>query len=72
MTDVWSAEQDAHPIVGFFAHPPNLYCTVMHSGATLGPLIGQLAAEEILTGANVPVLAPFRPDRDFSDQSHLY
>ena len=64
--------QDAHPIIGPFKDVPNLYCTVMHSGATLGPIVGQLAAEELLTGKKLPVLAPFRPGRDFSNQSHLY
>ena len=42
------------------------------SGATLGPIVGKLVAEEILTGTRLPILAPFRPERDFSDLSHLY
>jgi glycine/D-amino acid oxidase-like deaminating enzyme len=36
---------------------------VTHSGVTLGPLIGRLLAQEILTGEVEPVAAPFRPDR---------
>ena len=64
--------QDAHPLLGFLEAAPNVYCSVMHSGATLGPIVGKLAAEEILTGTKLPILAPFRPERDFSDLSHLY
>jgi glycine/D-amino acid oxidase-like deaminating enzyme len=38
----------------------------MHSGVTLAPLIGQLATLEILDGARVNSLEPYRPSR-FSD-----
>ena len=55
--------QDGHPIVGFVQRCPNLYITAMHSGITLSPLIGQMAAMEILDGANVDLLKPFRPAR---------
>jgi glycine/D-amino acid oxidase-like deaminating enzyme len=34
-----------------------------HSGVTLGPLLGQLIAGEILGGAPAAALAPFRPER---------
>jgi glycine/D-amino acid oxidase-like deaminating enzyme len=30
---------------------------------TLGPLIGELAAHEILDGVQVEMLAPYRPSR---------
>lgn len=55
--------QDGHPIVGFVARPSNLYITAMHSGITLSPLMGQVAAMEILDGADVDLLKPFRPAR---------
>jgi glycine/D-amino acid oxidase-like deaminating enzyme len=55
--------QDGHPIVGFVKRCPNLYITAMHSGITLSPLIGQVAAMEILDGAEVDLLKPFRPSR---------
>lgn len=42
---------------------PGLYVATMHSGATLGPLIGELVAAEVLSGANSSLLAPFRPGR---------
>jgi hypothetical protein len=35
----------------------------MHSGITLAALIGQLAALEILDGARVNSLEPYRPGR---------
>jgi glycine/D-amino acid oxidase-like deaminating enzyme len=55
--------QDGHPVVGFAARHPNLYITAMHSGITLSPLIGQVAAMEILDGVAVDLLKPFRPAR---------
>jgi glycine/D-amino acid oxidase-like deaminating enzyme len=55
--------QDGHPIVGFGERCPNLYITAMHSGVTLSPLIGQMAAMEILDGADVDLFKPFRPAR---------
>jgi glycine/D-amino acid oxidase-like deaminating enzyme len=55
--------KDELPIVGFAAACPNLYLAVMHSGVTLAPLVGQLAAAEILDGVTVDVLQPFRLSR---------
>ena len=63
---------DAHPIIGFAKDYPNLYIAVMHSGATLAPLVGKLVAEEIVSGRRKDVLAPYRLDRDFSDLSNIY
>ncbi len=54
---------DEFPIVGFAAGCPNLYIAAMHSGVTLAPLIGQLAAQEILDDARVSLLEPYRPSR---------
>jgi glycine/D-amino acid oxidase-like deaminating enzyme len=54
---------DEYTIVGFAANCPNLYIAAMQSGVTLGPLIGQLAALEILDGARVSLLEPYRPSR---------
>jgi glycine/D-amino acid oxidase-like deaminating enzyme len=39
------------------------YLIFTHSGVTLGPLLGKLAAAEILGGHEVAQLTPFRPDR---------
>ncbi len=54
---------DEYPIVGFAASCPNMYIAAMHSGVTLAPLIGQLAALEILDAARVSLLEPYRPER---------
>jgi glycine/D-amino acid oxidase-like deaminating enzyme len=55
--------KDDLPIVGFAPECPNLYVAAMHSGMTLSPFIGQIAAMEILDGADVDLLKPYRPSR---------
>jgi glycine/D-amino acid oxidase-like deaminating enzyme len=55
--------KDGHPIIGFPAGRRDVYLTVMHSGVTLGALVGRLAAAEILDGVQVDTLAPFRLER---------
>jgi len=55
--------QDEYPILGFAEGCPNLYVAATHSGVTLAPVIGQFAALEILDGARVEMLAPYRPAR---------
>ncbi len=54
---------DGFPIVGSAPRAPQLYLAVMHSGVTLGPLIGELAAMEILDGVEVDLLESYRPAR---------
>ncbi len=55
--------KDNYPIVGRFEKYPNLYVAALHSGMTMAPIIGQFAALEILDGARVDMLAPYRPER---------
>jgi len=55
--------QDEYPILGFTPVCPNLYAAATHSGVTLAPLIGQLAALEILDGVQVEAFEPYRPSR---------
>lgn len=55
--------EDEYPILGFSARCPNLYIAATHSGVTLAPLIGRLAAIEILDGAAVSLLEPYRTSR---------
>jgi glycine/D-amino acid oxidase-like deaminating enzyme len=57
---------DEYPVIGYSDQCPNLYIAAMHSGVTLAPLIGQLAALEILDNARVSSLEPYRPSR-FND-----
>ncbi len=54
---------DGHPILGFTEQVPNLYIAATHSGVTLAPLIGELAALEILHSARVDLLEPYRLER---------
>ena len=55
--------RDGRPIVGFPAGRSDVYIAVMHSGMTLGPLVGRLAAIEILDGVSVDPLAQYRLER---------
>jgi len=54
---------DGLPMLGFTQEVPNLYVALTHSGVTLAPLIGELGTIEIVDGATVDALAPYRPDR---------
>jgi glycine/D-amino acid oxidase-like deaminating enzyme len=55
--------KDGYPIIGFADGPPDIYVAAMHSGMTLGPLVGRLAAAEILDGVEIDLLAPYRLGR---------
>lgn len=55
--------QDGLPIVGHGRNAPNVYFATMHSGVSLAPIVGKLAAAEILDGARVAALEDFRPGR---------
>ena len=52
---------DGLPVVGP-AGPEGLWLAVMHSGATLAPLIGELVAQE-MGGGTAELLAPYRAER---------
>ncbi|MEY9951644.1 NAD(P)/FAD-dependent oxidoreductase [Leifsonia sp. EB34] len=54
---------DGDPVAGAVPSIDGLYALFTHSGATLGLVLGELAAEEILSGAPSPVLEAFRLDR---------
>lgn len=54
---------DGYPVLGFVEEAPNVYMALTHSGVTLAPIIGQLASIEILDGADVEILARYRPGR---------
>ena len=55
--------KDGFPILGAAAGIEGLYLAVTHSGITLAPAIGRFAAEEILTGQEEALLAPYRLSR---------
>ena len=54
---------DGLPVVGSVPGVQGAFAAVMHSGVTLGPLVGQLLASEILKGVQSSLLTPFRPAR---------
>lgn len=55
--------RDGFPIIGAAEAAPGLYLAVLHSGVTLAPLVGALAAGELLDDSNDPQLSPFRLSR---------
>jgi glycine/D-amino acid oxidase-like deaminating enzyme len=54
---------DGLPIIGRTPQMPGVYLASMHSGVTLAPIVGRLAAMEILDGLEVSPLEPFRVQR---------
>ena len=54
---------DDHPIVGRPTGRNGLYIAVMHSGATLAPVVGSATAAEILRDERDSLLATFGMDR---------
>ena len=54
---------DGEPVVGELDQIRDYYVAFSHSGATLGLIIGELLADEIMTGERHPLLEPFRPGR---------
>ena len=59
--------KDGMPVVGAVDRLAGLYLAVMHSGMTLAPIIGRMAAEEALDGVTFDLLQPYRLSR-FADQ----
>jgi len=53
---------DGFPAIGACG-PQGLFVAVMHSGVTLGPLVGRLLADEVDGGDLLPLLAAYRPTR---------
>ncbi|OFI36892.1 D-amino-acid oxidase [Arthrobacter sp. SW1] len=54
---------DGEPVVGPVPAISGLHMLFTHSGATLGLILGELLAEEIISGTPSPVLKSFRLDR---------
>jgi glycine/D-amino acid oxidase-like deaminating enzyme len=57
---------DGFPVVGALPDVPGAYVAVTHSGITLGPLLADLLTNEIFTRVPSPLLARYRPYRDFA------
>ena len=58
---------DGHPVIGRSPVRPSAYLAIMHSGVSLAPIVGELVAQEIVSGQSAEILADYRPDRDFSE-----
>jgi len=58
--------RDERPMVGGIPGLDGFFIVASHSGVTLGPLWGLIAAAEILDGVPDPRLAPYRPARFLS------
>ena len=58
-----SLPADGHTIAGYASGRPRVYCLVSHSGVTLAPVLGRLAAAEITTDQEQDLLGAFRPTR---------
>ena len=56
---------DGHPVLGFSPTRASAYLAIMHSGVSLAPIVGELAAKEILSGQRAAGIEDYRPDRDF-------
>lgn len=54
---------DGFPVVGALPAAPDVHVAVTHSGVTLAPIIARHTTEEVLRGARVDMLAPYRPER---------
>jgi glycine/D-amino acid oxidase-like deaminating enzyme len=54
---------DGYPVVGPVPGMDGLYVVCTHSGVTMGPLLGRIAAREIIGGTMDPRIATFRPER---------
>ena len=58
-----SIPADGFPVVGPVPGMDGLHVVATHSGVTMGPLLGRLAAAEILDGQQHDLLTDFRPTR---------
>ncbi|MFE6199899.1 NAD(P)/FAD-dependent oxidoreductase [Streptomyces sp. NPDC057838] len=54
---------DGRTVAGHASAGSRVYCLVSHSGITLAPVLGRLAAAEITTGEEQDLLRAFRPTR---------
>lgn len=54
---------DGEPVAGELESVPGCFVAFTHSGATLALILGEILAQEMLTGVKHPMLASFRPER---------
>jgi glycine/D-amino acid oxidase-like deaminating enzyme len=61
---------DGYPVVGPVPGLDGLYIVCTHSGVTMGPLLGRIAAREIIGGIVDPRIETFRPERLIRDETY--
>jgi glycine/D-amino acid oxidase-like deaminating enzyme len=54
---------DGLTVCGYLDEAQRVYVIATHSGITLGPLLGRLACQELVSGKEASLLADFRPRR---------
>jgi glycine/D-amino acid oxidase-like deaminating enzyme len=54
---------DGEPVVGALPGIPGYHVAFTHSGATLGLILGELLAREVMAGERTQLLNAFRPER---------
>lgn len=62
---------DGEPVAGAVPSIDGLYTLFTHSGATLGLVLGELLAEQVITGRRSPVLTPFGLERFQGDTDNV-
>jgi D-hydroxyproline dehydrogenase subunit beta len=55
--------RDGLPVVGWVPQTDGLYVIAAHAAVTMAPILGELAAQEIVGSREAPMLERFRPDR---------
>lgn len=58
-----SRPSDGLPALGYVSERQRVYLMASHSGMTLAPLLGELVAEEVITGERSAMLSDFAPQR---------
>ena len=56
---------DGHPVIGPSPAAANSYIAIMHSGVSLGPVVGEMVSDELINGTSRTELSPYRASRDF-------
>ena len=57
---------DGHPVLGASPARRDIYLAIMHSGVSLAPIVGQLAARELIEDVAIERLERYRPTRTFA------
>ena len=56
---------DGHPVIGPSPAATNSYIAIMHSGVSLGPVVGEMVSDELINDTSRTELSQYRASRDF-------